>query len=151
MADPITHALVGAAISPNQPIYGAVAGLAPDVMIIPMNVYTLIKHRRFATGSNWHLAPEWMRSNYAWCHSMGCVLLGLFIVTFGDMYDYMPALAAYASHVVIDAYLHSTTSIAYPFVRRSVAIGINWWSKWWIPALSIWWSFWFACLRLGWL
>lgn len=149
MADPITHALLGAACVPEHPVAGAVFGLLPDVIHIPMNAYTLVKYRKLATERNWALSPVWMRRIYGAMH-------GLFVPAFFLFWSWwfmtplVPLCLAYLSHIVIDARLHWSTTILWPLkLDWLIGYGQDWWTDWRFPATTITISALVAGIRLG--
>lgn len=137
MADPITHALLGAACYPEHPIVGAAVGLAPDAILVPMNVYTYVKHRELLGEGNWPFNQEWMRAVYRNMHGLlipaGFAFWCWFLVP-----ALFPIMMAYLSHVVIDIPLHSWPSYLWP-MRQNLrdAGGVDWWTRWWIPVITI--------------
>lgn len=151
MADILTHSFIGASICPGNPLLGAGFGLLPDAIQLPMNIYTLVKYRKFAVGSYWHLAPGWMRELYNAMH-------GIFLPAAAMIYAWMfipgmfPFMLAYSTHALMDAYLHDTTTILYP-LRKAPVTGCtqNWWeSKGVMIALPVG-ALIIMATRLGWI
>jgi hypothetical protein len=136
MADILTHALLGAACAPHKPILGAGIALIPDTPTIPMNIYTLIKHKKLAIKDNWNLAPTWMRDLYDFLHGVFIPLSFLFGLWFFGP-KLVPFVLAYLSHVVIDAPLHCTTSFLFPLQNANLQLGRDWWVDLRIPAFTI--------------
>ena len=136
MADILTHALLGAACAPDHPIIGAAFGVAPDVAQIPMNIYSFVKYRRLATGSDWDLAPRNLRDLYDIMHGVFMPAIVLFMAWFFAPF-FVPFIMAYMSHILIDAPLHESTAFLFPLSNRNVSIGKNWWEDWRIPVVTI--------------
>jgi len=137
VADPLTHALLGAACAPEHPILGAFFGLAPDAPLIPMNIYTIAKHGKLATGQeSWDSAPAALNDLYDVLHGVFAPAAVLFMCWF-FFPAAVPFALAYLSHVFIDAPLHKTTSFLFPLRGANLALGKNWWEDWRIPAGTI--------------
>ena len=151
MADPLTHAMLGACCAPDHPIIGAAFGLLPDAPQLPMNIYTLIRYRRTAVNHDWALAPRWLLRAYNYMH-------GLFIPAAIMFYSWMfipplfPFALAYCAHVTLDAFLHYETSIMYPLLQISIiGSGKDWWTDWKTIVFPIATSLIFMSIRLGWI
>jgi len=137
MADPLTHALLGAACYPEHPIVGAAIGLAPDAILIPMNAYTFIKYRETCTEGNWPLSQDWMRSVYRNMHGL-LIPAGLAFWCWFLVPALFPMMMAYLSHVLIDIPLHSRPSYLWPLRQNLLDVGWrDWWSDWKIPVITI--------------
>ncbi len=135
MADPLSHALLGAACVPDRPFLGAAFGLLADFKEIPNNIYTLIRFRKFAVGENWDIGPAWLKKLGKIQHALYPVSF-LFFGLYFFVPDIAPLFLAYMTHVIIDPLVHDQSEVLYPF-SETIFIGRDWHSTWKIWAATI--------------